>query len=157
MTRDLNTCVNGQVYNSSKRPNSTLLVRYSSHSIWEDFHSSCQTRSVSWYLQQVQQSLTITWTSWPGQIFLAYLFWPIIARLNGHVCNSPKRSNSTLESNLIRLYFQPLNIEGFLLHHVRLCLSADTCSRFKLFLTNLQFLNKLTGTKFLGTSNDLDR
>lgn len=46
-------------------------VRYSSHSTWGDFHSSCQTRSISWYLQQVQQSLTITWTSWPGQIF-----WP---------------------------------------------------------------------------------
>lgn len=154
MTRDLSTCVNGQVYNSFKRPNSTLLIRYSSHSTWEDSHSSCQTRSVSWYLQQ---SLTITWTSWPGQIILAYLFWPLIARLNGLIYNSSKRPNSTLESNLIRLCFQPLNIEGFLLHHVRLCLSVDTCSRFKLFLTNLQFLNKLTGTTFLGTSNDLDR
>ena len=73
------------------------------------------------------------------------------------IYNSPKRPNSTLERNLIRLCFQPLNIEGFLLHHGRLCLSVDTCSSFKLFLTNLQFLNKLTGTKFLGTSNDLDR
>ena len=45
-----------------------------------------------------------------------------------------KRLPVKTPSNVIRLAFQPFNIEGLWLHRVRLCLSADTCSRF-----NLQF------------------